>query len=219
MAKRADAMSEPCRYLHEVLSKLPRFEAGYDLALIPENGVYFLFENGEEGHGKKRIVRVGTHRSQNGLAKRIKEHLLTPNKDRSIFRKHIGRCLLSRECDPFLKQWEIDLTTRLAREKFGDQIDLEKLREVEESVSAYMNEKFSFVVLEFNERPERLAAERSFIATIARCSGCGPSKDWLGLHHPNPAIKESGLWNVQGLDGTPLEARELEMMFGSKRSA
>jgi hypothetical protein len=118
-----------------------------------------------------------------------------------------------------LKQWEIDLTTRLAREKFSSQIDFEKLREVEDSVSAYMNEKFSFVVLEFNERPERLAAEQSFIATIGQCSDCGPSNGWLGLHHPNPAIKDSGLWNVQGLDGTPLEARELEGMFGSKRNA
>ncbi|MSP93707.1 MAG: hypothetical protein EXR00_00415 [Alphaproteobacteria bacterium] len=39
----------------------------------------------------------------------------TPNKDRSIFRKHVGRCLLAKSGDPLLAQWEIDLTTKASR--------------------------------------------------------------------------------------------------------
>ena len=45
------------------------------LAKVPPNGVYVLFEMGEEGHGGERIVRIGTHTGQNNLAPRIREHL------------------------------------------------------------------------------------------------------------------------------------------------
>lgn len=208
-------MSEACQYLHAILSEWPRFKAGFDVAAIPQNGLYFLFENGETGHRSNRIVRVGTHRGANNLAKRIREHLFTANKDRSIFRKHVGRCLLSQGKDPFLTQWEIDLTTKAAREKHGCHIDMDKLRLAEEAVSKYMNGNFSFVVLEIKERADRLTIEESCIATIANCSECGPSKNWLGLHHPNPTIKESGLWNVQGLDGPLLDKTDMEGIFGS----
>lgn len=141
-------MSEACQYLHEILSEWPCYRAGFDVTAIPQNGLYFLFEKGERGHGKDRIVRVGTHSGQNNLAKRISEHLFAANKDRSIFRKHIGRCLLTRENDSFLTQWNIDLTPRLAKDKHGSRIDKNRLLQVEKSVTKYMNANFSFVILE-----------------------------------------------------------------------
>jgi hypothetical protein len=67
-------MTEACQHLHDVLSRLPRFTRE-DLAQIPKNGLYILFEKGEEAHGGERIVRVGTHRGQNNLPARIREHL------------------------------------------------------------------------------------------------------------------------------------------------
>ena len=41
---------------------------------------------------------------------------MTENKDRSIFRKNIGRAILNKNQDPFLGQWELDLTTRKAKD-------------------------------------------------------------------------------------------------------
>ena len=87
MAGAIRVMSEACHYLHDTLSRLPRLKRE-DLAHIPQNGIYVLFENGEQGHGGDRIVRVGTHRGRNNLPGRIREHLYKANKDRSIFRKH-----------------------------------------------------------------------------------------------------------------------------------
>ncbi len=136
-----------CQFLHERLRELPRFKADYDPQEIPENGLYFVFERDEAAHNGERIVRVGTHTGQNNLPKRLKEHLYTMNKDRSIFRKHVGRCLLARLDDPFLETWDIDLTTRQARAKFEHLVDKKRLGEVEQEVSAYMNANFSFVVL------------------------------------------------------------------------
>ena len=47
------------------------------------------------------------------------QHFLNENKDRSIFRKNIGRAILNKENDSFLEKWEIDLTPKEAREKYS----------------------------------------------------------------------------------------------------
>lgn len=201
-------MTDACQYLHETLTRLPRFERE-DLALVPDNGIYVLFENGEKGHCVERIVRVGTHTGQNNLRPRIREHLYTPNKDRSIFRKHVGRCLLAREGDSFLTQWQIDLTTNASRAMNSHNVDKVRLREVEGEVTRYMTENFSFSALRFDTRAERLQYEASLLSTIFHCRDCGPSDAWLGKFHPTSAVMRScGLWNMQGLRGPVLSLDE-----------
>ena len=195
-------MSGACQYLHDALSRMSRLKFK-DLEKIPANGVYVLFENGETAHGGERIVRIGTHRGQNNLAKRIREHLYTPNKDRSIFRKHVGRCLLTKAHDPFIDQWEIDLTTKKSRELNAHKVDKKKLQKIESEVSAYMNDNFSFAIMRFEKRSERFHVERSLLSTVSQCSGCGPTEHWLGKYHPNSVIRESGLLNIQWLDSLP----------------
>jgi hypothetical protein len=212
MVDREDENMNACEFLHTALAKLTRFRHGFDLREIPANGLYFLFENDEAAHGGERIVRVGTHTGQNNLPKRLKEHLYAPNKDRSVFRKHIGRSLLARRHDAFAETWEIDLTTRKAREQFAHKVDKLRLCEVEQEVSDYMNSNFSFVVLQVEEKNERISAESGLLSAVAACVDCTPSKNWLGLHHPNPVIRESGLWNIQGLDKTPIEWSDIERL-------
>jgi hypothetical protein len=151
-------MTCACQYIHETMSRVPRLQRD-NLTKVPANGIYVLFEKGEEEHGVDRIVRVGTNRGQNNLAVRIREHLYTPNKDRSIFRKHVGRCLLARAGDAFLAQWEIDLTTRASRERSAHKVDKVRLQEVETQVTKYMVENFSFAVLRVEGRVERLHFE------------------------------------------------------------
>ena len=90
-------MSETCKKLHEVFSALPRLRTGYKNSQVPANGIYIVFEKGEKAHGTDRIVGVGTHTGEGNLSQRLNEHLYTPNKDRSILRKHVGRCLLVAE--------------------------------------------------------------------------------------------------------------------------
>jgi hypothetical protein len=213
-------MTDACRYLHERLSRLPRLKPEDDLAKIPQNGIYILFENGEEGHGGDRIVRIGTHRGQNHLAKRIREHLYTPNKDRSVFRKHIGRCLLVRGGDPFLEQWEIDLTSKSSRALNEGKIDIDRLQQVEADVSHYMVENFSFAVLRFDSTVDRRANEGYFLSTVYECPDCGPSETWLGKFHPKwEVIRTGGLWNVQSLRGKVLSLGEAKCLVEASLSA
>jgi hypothetical protein len=71
-------MSELCRWLHEELETLSLVKYPFDLAILPDNGIYFFYEKGEYwGHGgsKSRIVRIGTHKDGN-FKNRISEHFL-----------------------------------------------------------------------------------------------------------------------------------------------
>lgn len=210
-------MSEACQHLHSVLSRLPRLRGG-DLKRIPENGIYVLFERGETAHGGDRIVRVGTHRGQDQLPGRICEHLYKTNKDRSIFRKHIGRCLLAKDNDPFLTQWNLDLTSRKSRTLHDGTVDAERKQKIEDAVTDYMNDAFSFVVLRFDKREDRLRHESRLLSTIKACAECGPSGEWLGRHHPRETIRKSGLWNVQGLSKTPLTFQEVQDVLDAGRT-
>jgi hypothetical protein len=177
---------------------------------IPKNGIYILFEKGETSHGMSRIVRVGTHTGKNQLLSRLKQHFIMENKDRSIFRKNIGRAILNKSKDPFLKDWEIDLTTKKAKDKFKDKIDFNKQREIEKQVTKYLQDNFSFVVFEINDKNKRLELESKIISSLSSCDHCSPSPNWLGLSSPKEKIKSSGLWLVNELNKEPLSESDFQ---------
>lgn len=197
-----------CGSLHEWVRTLPAYRFPFDGVEMPENGIYVLFEKGEQAHGGARIVRVGTHTGEGQLVSRLKQHFAVPNKDRSIFRKNIGRALLARDGDPFLADWELDLTTRAARLLHGGRIDPAKQESVEESVSDYIRENFSFAVIGIDTKEERLRLESRIISTVSLCPVCKPSAGWLGNFSPKEKIRESGLWIVNELYKEPLDAAD-----------
>jgi hypothetical protein len=204
-----------CAELHVWANSLEVFRFPFDKKLIPLNGLYFLFEKGEDGHGTRRIVRVGTHTGEGQLRSRLCQHFLLENKDRSIFRKNIGRALLSRDHDPFLKIWELDRTSRKIRSQYSE-IDLDRQRAIERCVSQYIRKYFSFVVVGIAGRKERLTLESRAISTVSLCEECKPSAQWLGCHSPKAKVRESGLWLVNELHQEPLGIGDLSTL---KRSS
>lgn len=203
-------MSDICERLHTYCRSLPRHRFPFEQ--LPLNGVYVLFEERELGHGGDRIVRVGSHTGQDNMPSRLLEHFVNPNKDRSIFRKNIGRCLLNRASDPYLAVWDQCMTKREDREQHGHLVDTEKQAGVERQVTAYIQRALSFVVIEAPSQAERGALERRMIATVANCPTCRPTAHWLGLWSPLDKIRHSGLWQVQGLAGTSLSDSELHAL-------
>jgi len=199
-----------CKEIHEIFNGMKRYSFPFNEGDIPKNGIYILFEKGETGHGKDRIVRVGTHTGKNQLPSRLLQHFVNKNKDRSIFRKNIGRAILKKEKDPFLKYWEIDLTTKSSRDKFLSSIDLEKLQAIEEKVTAYMQENLSFVVFQIESKEKRLEVESKIISTISLCKECNSSENWLGLFSPKKRIRKSGLWQVNELYKSGLTNKDIE---------
>jgi len=203
-------MSEECEAVHVLARTMKRFSFPFPELQIPQNGIYILFENGEQGHGGDRIVRVGTHTGENQLRSRLKQHFLNENKDRSIFRKNIGRAILNQSKDPFLEFWELDLTTTKAKEKYSNLIDFDYQKSIESRVSQYIQSNFSFCAFEANNKKERMEIESKLISTISWCQNCGPSKNWLGNYSPKEKIASSGLWLVNELYKTPFDASGIE---------
>ena len=201
-------MSNTCNQLHNLFNSLPKHKFPFNINEIPLNGVYILFEKNELAHDTNRIVRIGTHTGNNQLISRLNQHFVNENKDRSIFRKNIGRALLNKNNDPFLKFWELDLTTKNSR-ILNSSIDFNKQKQVEHEVTKYIQEKFSFVVFEVNNKEERLKLESKLISTISQCNECKPSLNWLGLFSTKEKIRTRGLWLVNELNKEPLSEKEL----------
>ncbi|MEL4304356.1 hypothetical protein [Methanococcoides sp. LMO-2] len=206
-------MSDKCRLLHQYFNGMEKLSFPFANKDIPQNGIYILFEKGEHAHDTDRIVRVGTHTGENQLRSRLRQHFLKENKDRSIFRKNIGRALLNKKDDPFLEHWELDLTTRKAKEKYNFSIDHDKQKEIENEVTKYIQNNFSFVVFPVVEKDKRLEIEQKLISTISLCSECAPSEDWFGHYSPKKKIRESGMWLVNGLYKEPMSEKDMEWLM------
>ena len=203
-------IEEVCTAIHCHVRKLPRHKFPFDEQKIPQNGIYVLFEKGEIGHRGGRIVRIGTHTGQNQLRSRLKQHFTQENKDRSIFRKNIGRCLLNKTEDYFLADWNLDLTTRANRNRYELQIDFNKQGRIERRVTKYMQRNLDFAVFEVPDKQMRLLLEARLISAVSRCGNCSPSKRWLGRHSPVRKIAESGLWQVMELYKDSFTANEFK---------
>lgn len=206
-------MSDICRKLHLLAHQKPVLSFPFDRKIIPANGIYVLFEADEHSHGGLRIVRIGTHTGDNQLHSRLTQHFLMENKDRSIFRKNIGRALLNKGNDPFLEQWEIDLTTKKAKQKYAATINAARQREVEFQVTNFIQSNFSFVVFPIDDGAGRLEIESKMISTVSLCEECGPSAHWLGLHSPKAKIRDSGMWVINELYKTPLTEADLDKLL------
>jgi len=198
-----------CAELHKLCWSLKRFSFPFDQKTIPADGIYVLFEKGERAHGGDRIVRIGSHTGVGQLRSRLLQHFVHENKDRSIFRKNIGRCLLAG--DDYAAVWELDMTTRTMREAHGKKVDAEKQAAVERQVTKYIQNHFSFVVFSVADKSERLALEAAMIASVSQCE-CKASAAWLGNSSSVKQIRESGLWLVQHLQGSGLTNQQMQCL-------
>lgn len=198
--------------LHACFNKLKRFSYPFEnqLSIIPENGLYVMFEKGEKYNNLDRIVRIGTDTGENNLRKRLKEHFVIENKNRSIFRKNIGRALLNKNNHPYLKYWELDTTSKVDKEKNSKYLDYEFESILENQISNYIKSNISFTVFRVETKNQRLFWEGKLISTLA--FNAQPSQNWLGNYSTKVKIRESGLWQVQGLTKDKLKAEEFEIL-------
>jgi hypothetical protein len=219
--------TENCKWLHKQLEALPLIRYPFAVSELPADGIYFFYEEGETwGHGGKnsRIVRVGTHKNGN-FKSRIKDHFVFDDRkmqfdssrpaprERSIFRKNIGRALLNRENNKYLKIWEIDFTSRATRDKYKHLRKIKLEKKIEADISKILRTRFSFRFVEVQDGSEvigREGLESNLIGTLFQCQLCKPSKKWLGLNSPVKKIRDSGLWLYQHLKDEPLNAKQIK---------
>lgn len=192
-------MSQICNELHLLFNNLERYRFPFNEKDIPLNGIYVLFEEGELAHGGDRIVRIGTHTGNNRLRSRLKEHFIKENKDRSIFRKNIGRALLNMRKDSYIGGWELDLTTRKNKDKYFKLVDQAYQSKIENEVTKIIQKKFSFAVLEESDKKNRLLLKSRIVSEVSKCAECKASPNWIGKHSTKDKIRESGLWQENEL--------------------
>ena len=224
-------MSALCQWLHTQLSQLPLITHPLDLEQIPPKGIYFFYEEGEtweHGGEQPRIVRVGTHHKKN-LRKRLDEHYLIGKyakrlnfadtqpvkpapKERSIFRKHLGRALLNKSHDPYLDVWNFKLSNPATRPQYESLRDPQKEREIEGAISKLLQTKFSLRCLLVEDEKQRFELEANLIGTLVQCSDCKPSTNWLGNYSPKAGTRRSGLWLVQELDKPAINSQQQQLI-------
>ncbi|MDP3058407.1 MAG: hypothetical protein Q8N36_03005, partial [bacterium] len=99
-----------CMKVHLLFNREKRM-TWRDIGSVPfNNGIYVMFENGEKIGNLDRIVRIGTHNSNNRLKIRLRDHFITENADGSIFRKNIGRAFLHEKNHPYKAVWELNIS-------------------------------------------------------------------------------------------------------------
>ena len=191
--------------LHELFNSLERFSYPFEAEKqqIPANGIYVMFEEGETFEGLDRIVRVGTHDGDNNLSKRLEEHYVDQNKNRSIFLKKIGSALLNKENNPYLDIWKVDTTTKEAQKKVAGKVDTILEAQIAEKAIVYIRKKVTFVVFAVEGgKNERKEWEGKLIGTLSNAAKSGEVKasdGWLGSFSPSKKVVESGLWQEMEL--------------------
>ena len=202
---------ELCLSIHKHFNNMQR----YNYSTIDEvhftNGIYIMFEKGESYRSYDRIVRVGTHTSDNRLKKRLKDHFLKENKDGSIFRKNIGKAILNKNGHPYLNVWNLDT------KKAGDKYDAEFQYKIEKQISTYLKDNITFTCFQVDTKEDRLRLEEGIIALLNLSSSFVSSENWRGRFSPVNDISQSGLWLREGLNGKPLTFSEYEKIVALSR--
>jgi len=198
---------QACRQIHTLLDTLALCKQPSGVPF--KNGLYFFYEVGEiSEHGPRgRIVRVGNHQEDDRLIERLHKHY-SPHKSASVFRRLLGGAIMRFEnpenpClapGPGQGHWERQKGSRCAL-----------CKPIEERVSALLCARFKFRCVEIRHRNERDRYERLLIATLAQCSVCVPSENWLGRHAYSSTVRQAGLWNQKYAEGPTLGTEDLEL--------
>lgn len=198
--------------LHKLFNNLKRYSFPFIQFRneIPNNGIYILFERGEKFDDLDRIVRVGTHTGDKQLYSRLNQHFVKENKNRSIFRKNIGRCILNKDNGEYKDLWELDITSKADREKNLKLLDLKFEEQMEKRISGYIQLNLSFCVFKIDTKEERLFWESKIASTLAQSDKLKPSPNWLGNYSPKDKIRANGLWQVNELNNETLTEIEFK---------
>lgn len=189
--------------LHRLVTALPRRGGAFRVADVPENGIYFFFENDEsvtiDGKRVHRIVRVGTHRADRRLGKRLRLHY-SGSRRRSVFRWHIGNALIQSGRVTGSVSAPVLIDRRL------------RVPDLELAISQHFSERFSFTCIPVDTMERRLRLEAGLIALLAKHPIASPGLNWLGHHALRFEIRRSGLWNTQHVESPVISGDEFALI-------
>ena len=195
--------------IHKIFNEAKRYS--YPLRdEIPNNGLFVLFEKGEKFHDKDRIVYVGSNIKENRIPKMMDYIYQSGNRDNTSFRKNIGRSLLEKDYKSYNKKFNVHPTNKIKTlwnmdiKEFDDEFDEnskenKEIQNIEEMVSKYIQDNFSFSIIEVDDKLKRLQLKNKIISSLSLSDESKPNEDWLGYDSPREKIRKSGLWLEQHL--------------------
>lgn len=200
-------------YIHKFFNQQKRYYFPYDrmelINVTDKNGLYVLFEEGEKYTDFDRIVRIGSHDGDDRLVKRLKDHFLSSKQRNSIFRKHIGRCLLSQNNDNYLDAWNKPFKKIVDKERYKDIVDLKYEQKYESLISNHIQNSLTFTLIpKVYDKIKRDRIEEGLISILNQSSDKSSSDSWLGSFHPDKRIRNAKIWNIEYLNGVPLTKDE-----------
>ncbi len=175
---------------------------------LPESGWCFYFEEGERRYDMSipRVVRVESYSSQD-TKRPIYRQLLKHrgsiagtysgggNHRLSVLRKHIGTAIINSLALP-CQTWEEEKANAFIR----------KEEHWLETMVSEISSSMEVLLLSFEAGQERDRileyVEQNAIALLSNFNKYpidSPSPDWLGNFCSNELVKESGLWNTNGV--------------------
>ncbi len=184
-------MPDVCMLVHKRLDTLPMFKFPFPDDLLPDNGIYFFYEQGEYwGHGgtMERIVHVGAHRGGK-LADDILRHFVEEKPGMHLTKNFYSAMMNSKE-------------------------RTEKIPKSGRSLLNTIRKKFSFRFVVFDSAVGSRKIEDHLATALSECLYCSPSRDWIGNNSSNPKIRDSGIWKVPK-EPKSMTKREIELFNSS----
>jgi len=193
--------------IHKLFNESKRYTYPFNNT-IPKNGLFVLFEKGEKFHDEDRIVYIGSNIKKDKIPKMLNFIFKDGNRDNTSFRKNIGKALLAKIDNPYIKKFKItqdsninnlwDMNLKEFNEMYlENSIENQKIEKIEEMVSQYIQDNFSFSIIELDNKLKRLNLKSKIISTLSLSDESKPSKKWLGYNSPRGKIRKSGLWLEQ----------------------
>ena len=205
------------KIIHDTLLKYPRYDFSHLKEIPFKNGIYVMFEKGESFCSKERITRIGTHKTDNRLISRLRQHV-GKSKNASIFLKNVGLSLLAKENSPYVDTYAVNTSNKKVIETlsgYNSEIEMD----ITTRSADYIQSNFSFICIPVEEKTERLRLEEALISTLCHDQEFTDSisSAWLGLYSPKKVIRESGLWVSQGVNAAPITDEEFEKIESGLR--
>lgn len=193
---------------------------------LPQNGVYFFFEDGEyrSDQATPRVVRVGTHgvrpprnpnRKPRTLRHRISEHFGNMagggSHRASIFRSLIGRALPEAPLS-----WGIPKRAAAAHAAGVEETHLRAFETTHENLVSEAVRRMSVVCIPADGMAARKEMERGAISLLSNAveNFDQASEQWLGRAcQGRAAVITSGLWNQDMVDDAWDENPDAEEAF------
>ncbi|HLG35969.1 MAG TPA: hypothetical protein VI757_13900, partial [Bacteroidia bacterium] len=125
--------------------------------------------------------------------------------------------LLNKDKSTYLHLWELDITSKVEKEKNLKLLDLDFEKQIEIKISNYIQTNFSFCVFQIETKDTRLFWESKIISTIVKSKELKPSTNWLGNFSTKDKIRTTGLWQVNELFNDTMTDQEFETLKGMLR--